>query len=222
MLQHLNPPTTLLTGSGKNSVATQKATIRNCPPEKALDYATLLLGCYRKAECDDPEVFVTAAIAVLTHYPEDVVKAVIDPFSGLPSRSKWVPQIPEIREACDGINAAARRREEQATRIKAQFAERERMEALEPSERRRAFIKREMAKVNAVFASADPDKPPPPLDIREMEECAEKQALRSRLNAEIAAKSRDSASTPMRLSPAVLATLGITARPDAESAGAGR
>ena len=185
-------------------------------------HATLLLGCYRKVDCADPEVFATAAVAVMRRYPEDVVRKVTDPHSGLPATSKWVPTISELRDACETVNAAARRREEQAARIKAQFAERERMEAVEPAERRRAFIKREMAKVNAVFASADPDKPPPPLDIREMEECAEKQALRSMLNAEIAAKSRDSASTPMRLSPAVLATLGITPRPDAESAGAGK
>ena len=155
-----------------------------------------MLGCYRKTDCDDPEIFATAAIAVLSRYPEDVVRQVTDPHSGLPATSKWVPRIAELREACETVNNAARRRAEADGRIAAQFAERDRLEALEPAEKRREFIKREMEKISAFFAKAEGDGAERTYDVRGMDDGPAKDIARSKLAAELAAKAKAYTSTP--------------------------
>lgn len=63
--------------------------------------AAQLFGCYRASEANDPEVFITAATAVLARYPEAIVRQVCDPVRGLPSQDKWLPSIAEIRMTCD-------------------------------------------------------------------------------------------------------------------------
>ena len=51
----------------------------------------------------DPDVFTTAIAAVLSEYPEDVVRQVTDPRRGIPARSKWFPSIAELKAACDDV-----------------------------------------------------------------------------------------------------------------------
>lgn len=86
----------------QNPVTTWPATsLKNCNASKAADRARIMLGCYRKAEAGDPEIYTTAVIAVLMRYPDSVVMAVTEPATGLPSKLKWLPAIAEIREACD-------------------------------------------------------------------------------------------------------------------------
>jgi hypothetical protein len=63
--------------------------------------ATIILGCYRVGDANDPEIYVTAVIAVLSRYPIEVIRKVTDPAIGLPSESKWLPSVAEVREACD-------------------------------------------------------------------------------------------------------------------------
>ena len=162
-------------------------------------------------DCADPEVFATAAVAVFSRYPLDVVRKVTDPYSGLAARLKWVPTIYEIREACEIANNEARRREEADARVKEQFAERERIAAMSDSERRKAFIKLEMDKINAAFASADAGTHPASVDIRGMEECAEKQALRAKRNPRIDGLSASYHADPVKASERLLASIGINA-----------
>lgn len=181
-----------------NALTTPTATIKNCLPDDALRYAAILLGCYRKVDCADPEVFATAAVAVLSRYPEHVARAVTDPQTGLPGTSKWVPTIAELREACETVNTAARRREESDNRVEAQLAERELIAAMTTGERRKEYVKRRMAEVDRAFAASkfETDVPPPPVDIRGMDEGPEKARLRRRLDGEISRLSERSASTP--------------------------
>jgi hypothetical protein len=73
----------------------------NCDPQTAAALATLLFGCYRASEANDPETFIAAAAATLARYPTEVVIAVTDPVRGLPSTNKWLPSIAEIREVCE-------------------------------------------------------------------------------------------------------------------------
>jgi hypothetical protein len=61
----------------------------------------MMLGCFRKVEASDPKAFVAAVATVLAHYPEEVVRAVTDPASGLPSRLSWAPTIAEVKAACE-------------------------------------------------------------------------------------------------------------------------
>ena len=72
-----------------------------CDPRLAGRLATQLFGCYRASEANDPETYVTAAAALLSRYPEAVARQVCDPVRGLPSTSKFLPAIAEIREACE-------------------------------------------------------------------------------------------------------------------------
>ena len=178
-----------------------------CSRDEAFERAAVLMGCYRQGDCADPEVFATGAVAVLSHYPVEIVRKVTDPHSGLPGRLKWLPTIYEIREACEIENAAARRREEADARVKEQFAERDRMAAMDPAEKRREFIRREMGWINAEMGNANDGRPVLPVDIRGMEDGPVKDAIREKLDAGIAKLAADNAATPLRLSESTLATV---------------
>ncbi len=207
-MEHLKPPQ-IFSGQPSPSagaLTTRTAAIPNCSSDESLEYATLLLGSFRKADCADPEVFASAAVAIFSRYPTGVVRAVTDPHSGIAGRLKWFPTIYEIREACDIENTRRQRIEESEARVKAQFAERDRLAQLDPPARRKEFIKREMTKINAAFAAAEPARAPP-LDIREMEECAEKDALRRKLDANISRLAADYRSSPCTLSDTARGTV---------------
>lgn len=72
-----------------------------CSPEMAVKRGRLLLGCYRKGEAGDPDVFMAALVIVLQKYPESVVVAVTDPKGGLSSKQTFLPSIAEVTAACE-------------------------------------------------------------------------------------------------------------------------
>ena len=74
---------------------------RYCSPLVVARCVEILIGCYRKGEADNPEVYTTALAAILEGYPESVVRFVTDPRTGLPGRSNWLPTIAEARGACE-------------------------------------------------------------------------------------------------------------------------
>lgn len=80
-----------------------------------------MLGCYRKGEAEDAEIYVRALAAVLTGYPEAVVNRVADPRTGIAGRSQFLPTIAEARHACEAemkpIRAAEERRAREADRL---------------------------------------------------------------------------------------------------------
>jgi hypothetical protein len=73
----------------------------NCKPSVAAAKATMLFSLYPRNEANNPEIFIAGATAMLANYPEAVVSRVCDPVRGLPSKSKWLPAIAEIRAACE-------------------------------------------------------------------------------------------------------------------------
>jgi hypothetical protein len=75
-----------------------------CSTKLATMRARILIGCYRKSEANDPEIWLTAVVSVLTRYTTDVAIAVTEPATGLPAKSKWLPSVAEIVEACDAHN----------------------------------------------------------------------------------------------------------------------
>jgi hypothetical protein len=90
-----------------------------------------MYGCYRKAEADDATIFLDAAAAILSDYPDEVILLVTDPRTGIPGKLKWPPQPSEVKEACEAAMAPIRRlleAEDRERRIAAQLAQR----ALEP------------------------------------------------------------------------------------------
>lgn len=87
----------------------------------------VLIGCYRTGEANDPEIYADAVIAVLSDYPMEVVRRVVDPRRGLPSKTKWLPTIAEVKEACESEMGPIRRAqadEGHERRITRQLAER--------------------------------------------------------------------------------------------------
>ena len=74
-----------------------------CSPLLAKERTRILLGSYRQDETADAEVYVASVATVLAHYPAEVVERVTDPFHGIQSRLKWLPNIAEVREACDEV-----------------------------------------------------------------------------------------------------------------------
>jgi hypothetical protein len=72
-----------------------------CSKATAAERAAILIGCYRRDECGDPEIYTRAVIDVLTRYPEQVALRVTEPATGLPRKLKWLPSIAELVEACE-------------------------------------------------------------------------------------------------------------------------
>ncbi len=69
--------------------------------EYATERARLLLGCYRRGDANDPDTYVAAITATLARYPEDVIKAVTHPASGLPVQKDFLPTVREVYLACE-------------------------------------------------------------------------------------------------------------------------
>ena len=77
-------------------------------PAYCLERAQLMFGCFRKDEAQNPDVYANAIAATFEQYPQAVVDFVTDPRTGIPSESKWLPNVAEVRAFC---NAAAARME---------------------------------------------------------------------------------------------------------------
>jgi hypothetical protein len=78
----------------------------NLQAEYAAERAGLMFGCYRRGDANNPDTYVAAVAMVLSKYAVEVIKAVTDPYAGLPSKKKengysGLPDVADVREACD-------------------------------------------------------------------------------------------------------------------------
>ena len=87
----------------------------------ALAQVDLFFGSFRKAEADDPKVFAAGCLRLFTAYSADAVRHVVDPETGLPGRSEWLPSLKAVRDAL--VAFEEQRRREQARRARAQAAQ---------------------------------------------------------------------------------------------------
>lgn len=88
------------------SSAKSEHSTKNRQAEYPAERARLLFGCYRRGDANDPDTYVAAVAMVLSRYSVEVIKAVTDPYSGLPSRKTdsgygGMPDVADVREACD-------------------------------------------------------------------------------------------------------------------------
>lgn len=79
---------------------------QNLQAEYAAERAELMFGCYRRGDANNPDTYVAAVAMVLSKFSVEVIKAVTDPYSGLPSKKKengysGLPDVADVREACD-------------------------------------------------------------------------------------------------------------------------
>lgn len=93
--------------------------------EFAAERAQLLFGCYRKGDANDPKTYVTAVAAVLSDYPEETIRFVTDPRTGMPSRGEWMPTVGEIKRACEEHHGPVRRAMEREANERRQLLERQ-------------------------------------------------------------------------------------------------
>ena len=80
----------------------------------AAQRAKLLFGCYRKGDANDPETYTAAVMAILAEYPKEVIHYVTDPRTGIPRKSKFMPNPAEVSEACDAAKLTLRAEEQLA------------------------------------------------------------------------------------------------------------
>jgi len=85
-----------------------------------------MFGCYRKGDANDPDTYVAAITATLARYPEDVIRDVTNPTSGLPVQKDFLPTVKEVFTACEAIVQPRREAAAREARIAKQIAERNR------------------------------------------------------------------------------------------------
>src|SRR5690242_98923 len=83
----------LPSSTGRHQVSTEHLTY-------AAERARMLFGCYRKAEANDPDIYVAAIAAILAEYGPEVIRTVTDPREGIARKSKWMPSVAELDEEC--------------------------------------------------------------------------------------------------------------------------
>lgn len=126
-------------------------------------HARLILGCYRTDQISDPQVFITAAAAVLSRYPQDVGARLSDPKSGIAGKLKWLPSIAEIKAEADVLAAAdaaaARRQADLAEqwRLRDEYESQQRRHPprLEPQHRANVLVWQEAPQFKAMVARAE-------------------------------------------------------------------
>src|SRR4051812_28055790 len=70
-------------------------------PKLVADRIQILFSAFRRDDFANPEGFVTQLGVVLSDYPEEVIRYVTDPRTGLQRKLKFPPSIAEVIEACD-------------------------------------------------------------------------------------------------------------------------
>jgi hypothetical protein len=88
-----------------------------------------MFGCYRKGDANDPETYVAAITATLARYPEDVIRDVTHPASGLPIKQDFLPTVRETFLACEAIMQPRREAKAREERTLRQLSERAEFEA---------------------------------------------------------------------------------------------
>jgi hypothetical protein len=194
--------------------------------EAAERHAAVMLSAYRKIDCDDPEAWTTATVAVLARYPDDVMAEICHPQSGIQTRIKWPPVPQEIREAA--ISPWSVRRPASAGRssrstVSCSTRPMARSPSPRPSQSWRPSasviagfdkLKQDMAALK-VAGDPRPDRPPPGLDAE-----GQRQWYERRL--ETMKASSPSANTSCRPQPKPRTPAAIGARQTSPTARRGR
>jgi hypothetical protein len=95
-----------------------------------------MFGCYRKGDANDPETYVAAITATLARYPEDVIRDVTHPASGLPIKQDFLPTVRETYLACEAIMQPRREAAARQHRVERQLAARQEFESSKPRDSR--------------------------------------------------------------------------------------
>lgn len=127
------PRLTGLSSESDNSTNQRRA-------QYAAERARLLFGQYRKGDANDPETYTASIAAILSDYPEETIRYVTDPRTGLAANPMpdpetgrvWtgMPNPGEVKRACENHDRPRRNaiaREAQERKRIAEMAEMERI-----------------------------------------------------------------------------------------------
>jgi hypothetical protein len=143
-------------------------------------------------------MFITAATAMLSSYPEIIAERVCDPIRGLPAKNKFLPAIAEIRAACETEmvwHDAVERRE----RDRAHTAQVLAPPLPPPAPMDRLRVRQAADELLAELKVADPKA----IDFRPPRSPGEAEVTRRHFEARLPELVAEYAATPPRLGPAL-------------------
>lgn len=120
----------------------------------AAERARLLLGCYRKGDANDPDIYVAAITATLGRYPQDVIRSVTHPASGLPTKCGFLPTVKEVFDACEAAMEPRRKALAEERRRKREQAERD--SAPQLTDEQRAKMRERLKELSAILSAPAP------------------------------------------------------------------
>src|SRR6185312_13815199 len=97
-MEHLRPIDLAGASSTRSNVTSLNAKDRKA---LILKCQLALFSAYRIDQYADPEGFKNSLGAVLEGFPDEVIRYVCDPRTGLQRHLKWPPTISEVVEACE-------------------------------------------------------------------------------------------------------------------------
>jgi hypothetical protein len=106
--QTKNPQSQPPTGSSKNSEGWRppEPTCRDqADPSRSAWISALsrqVLSSYRRDDFADPDAFLVQLGVVLERYPDDIIRDVTSPLTGIQRKYKFPPALAEVVEFCDG------------------------------------------------------------------------------------------------------------------------
>lgn len=123
----------------------------------AAERARLLLGCYRKGDANDPDTYVAAITATLARYPEDIIRDVTHPASGLPIQKDFLPTVREVYLACEAIDGPRRRRAESDALTRRQITDQAERDRLRPTPEQKLKVQEKLSEFHRTIAAAEID-----------------------------------------------------------------
>lgn len=199
--------------TSSSALTKNSPTSTTCDPRTAARKAAQLFGCYPRNEANDPEMFITAATALLACYPEVVADRVCDPVRGLPIKNKFLPAIAEIREACEREmiwHDAVERRERERRHTAEVLAP-----APKPTAESRARVR---AEADALLAELNAKGEPAKIDFRPPRSPGEAEAARRHFEARLPELATEYAARPPKIGPGFRKQATLPSLEDAESA----
>lgn len=83
-----------------------------------------MFGSFRKGEANDPKVYTASVAKMLAQYDVGVIDYVTDCITGLPSKKDFLPNVREVKEACDERAGEIQRQIDRRLRAQQQIEER--------------------------------------------------------------------------------------------------
>ena len=84
-----------------------------------------MLRCFKPQAGVDGQVFATAIVGILLRYPMSVVREVTCPFTGLPTKTQFMPTPFDVRQACEELMRPIRDHQYHRQNVERQLAERD-------------------------------------------------------------------------------------------------